>query len=208
MLLDSKQTKIETSETQYEVNNPKTFIDLFSGIGGFHLAFHNLGAKCVFASEIDDIARKTYQLNFQKIEPTLFTNDNFVGDITEVKPSTIPDFDVLCAGFPCQPFSNAGFKKGFSDPRGTLFDNIVKIIKAKKPKAFFLENVSHLLKHDNSKTFETIERIIKEELKYSFFHKIIRASDFNLPQHRPRLFMVGFKDRKIQFKFLKMFSLN
>lgn len=115
-----------------------TFIDLFAGIGGFHLAFHNLGAKCIFASEIDEVARKTYEVNFQKIEPELFKNGNFAGDITEVKPASIPDFDVLCAGFPCQPFSNAGFKKGFADPRGTLFDDIRKIIKAKKPKAFFL----------------------------------------------------------------------
>ncbi len=205
MLLVSEPTKV-TEVSRQTVSEPKTaktvtFIDLFAGIGGFHLAFHNLGAKCVLASEIDETARKTYQINFQKIEPNLFKNGNFVGDIVSVAPASIPDFSVLCAGFPCQPFSNAGFKKGFSDPRGTLFDSIVKIIKAKKPQAFFLENVSHLLNHDNGETFKTIKRIIEDDLKYSFFPKIVRASDFNLPQLRPRLFMVGFKDKKIKFEF-------
>lgn len=176
------------------------FIDLFAGIGGFHLALHNLGAKCVFVSEWDDKARKTYETNFKSIEPGLFKNGKFAGDITKVNPAEIPDFDILTAGFPCQPFSQAGFKKGFADTRGTLFNDIVKIIKAKQPSAFFLENVRHLLKHDNGKTFEVIKRTI-EDLGYSFHYKIIKASDFNLPQHRPRLFMVGFKDKTTPFEF-------
>lgn len=177
------------------------FIDLFAGIGGFHLALHNVGAECVFASEWDKEARKTYKANLSKVSPKLFENDNFAGDITQVEPQNIPNFDILCAGFPCQPFSQAGFKKGFNETRGTLFFDIVKIIKEKQPKAFFLENVRHLLKHDDGKTFETIQRIIKEELGYSFFYKIVKASDFGLPQHRPRLFMVGFKDKTIDFQF-------
>ena len=177
------------------------FIDLFAGIGGFHMAFHNIGGECVFASEWDKEARKTYEKNLSKISPKLFMDNNFCGDITEVQPQNIPDFDVLCAGFPCQPFSQAGFKKGFSEARGTLFFDIVSIIKEKQPKAFFLENVRHLLKHDDGKTFQTIERIIKNELRYSFFYKIVKASDFGLPQHRPRLFMVGFKDKNIDFSF-------
>lgn len=109
----------------------------------------------------------------------------------------------MCAGFPCQPFSQAGFKKGFNEARGTLFFDIVNILKEKQPKAFFLENVRGLLRHDDGKTFKTIKRILEEELGYSFYHKIVKASDFGLPQHRPRLFMVGFKDKDIKFEFPK-----
>lgn len=178
-----------------------TFIDLFAGIGGFHLAFHKLGAKCVFASELDEAARKTYEANFSKIEPSLFKNGRFAGDITKIKPKDIPDFDILTAGFPCQPFSHAGHKKGFADSRGTLFYNIVKILKEKKPNAFFLENVSHLFRHNKGRTFNIIKNTIEKKLNYSFYPKIIKASDFNLPQHRPRLFMIGFRNKKIKFEF-------
>jgi DNA (cytosine-5)-methyltransferase 1 len=177
------------------------FIDLFAGIGGFHLAFHKAGAECVFASEWDGDARLTYEANFRRISPKLFKNENFVGDITKVKKSTIPNFDILTGGFPCQPFSQAGHGKGFKDARGTLFFDIAEIIKVKKPQAFFLENVQRLHSHDNGKTFKIIERILTEELGYSFYHKIVRASDHGLPQHRPRIFMVGFRDPKIEFEF-------
>lgn len=180
-----------------------TFIDLFAGIGGFHLAFHNCGAKCVFASEWDEFARKTYEHNFIKTEQKLFKNGNFAGDITKVNASDIPDFDILTGGFPCQPFSQAGLKKGFNETRGTLFFDIARIIKEKQPKAFFIENVRGLLQHDNGKTFATIKRVIEQELGYSFFYKIVRASDFGVPQHRPRLFMVGFKNKNINFEFPK-----
>lgn len=176
-----------------------TFIDLFAGIGGFHLALHNLGAECVFASEWDDSARLTYSANFSKISPKIFKNGNFAGDITKVDKKEIPNFDILCAGFPCQPFSQAGYKKGFSDIRGTLFFDIAEIIKIKQPTAFFLENVRGLYNHDNGKTFGTIKRVITEELGYSFHHAIVKASDHGLPQHRPRLFMIGFRDPKIEF---------
>ena len=175
---------------------PLKFIDLFAGIGGFHIAMHNLGMKCVFASEWDLHARETYKHNLETLSPDLFQLNNFAGDITAINPRDIPDFDVLCAGFPCQPFSQAGFKKGFDETRGTLFFNIVDIIKTKKPKAFFLENVRHLLKHDDGKTFSTIKHILEEELGYSFHYKVVKASDFGLPQHRPRLFMVGFKNKR------------
>lgn len=184
------------------------FIDLFAGIGGFHLALHRAGAECVFVSEWDEHARKTYEHNFKKIQPELFDkglfakNKNlFAGDITKVNEKEIPDFDIVCGGFPCQPFSQAGFKKGFEDTRGTLFHDIVRIIKEKKPKAFFLENVRHLLNHDNGKTFEIIKKAIIEELGYSFHYKIVKASDYGLPQYRPRLFMVGFKNPNIKFEF-------
>ena len=197
---------MDTKNSQYQIslfdiyvdNKPKNlfkkdfkFIDLFAGIGGIRIAFESVGGKCVFSSEVDIHAQKTYQTNFGE-EPH--------GDITKVNPLDIPDFDVLCAGFPCQPFSQAGYKLGFEDTRGTLFFNIAEIIKEKKPKAFFLENVRGLLKHDEGKTFQVIEKVI-EELGYSFYYKIVRASDFNLPQHRPRLFMVGFKDRNTIFEF-------
>ena len=182
-------------------NDNLRFIDLFAGIGGFHIAFHNAGAECVFVSEWDGPAQKTYRHNLYKISPEMFDSGNFIGDITKVNPKNIPDFDILTAGFPCQPFSQAGFKKGFSEARGTLFFDIVKIIKEKNPSAFFLENVRGLYNHDDGKTFKTIEKIITKELGYSFFPQIVRASDFGLPQHRPRLFMVGFKDASIDFKF-------
>lgn len=177
------------------------FIDLFAGIGWFHLALQNIWGVCVFASEWDKEARKTYEENHKKHSPKLFSSDNFAWDITKVDVTKIPDFDILCAGFPCQPFSQAWFKKGFNEARWTLFFDIVNIIKEKQPKAFFLENVRHLLKHDGGKTFATIKRIIEEELGYSFYYKIVKASDFGLPQHRPRLFMVWFKNKDIKFDF-------
>jgi len=203
LLVDSTSMYAYKPELDKKTGEKKTlrFIDLFAGIGGFHTAFHNAGAECVFVSEWDELAQKTYRHNFYKMSPDLFDSGNVIGDITKVDPKKIPDFDILTAGFPCQPFSQAGFKKGFNETRGTLFFDIVKIIKEKKPAAFFLENVRGLFKHDDGKTFKTIQRIITEELGYSFFPKIIRASDFGLPQHRPRLFMIGFKDKAINFEF-------
>lgn len=185
-----------------------TFIDLFAGIGGFHLAFHNLGAECVFASEWDNAARLTYETNFKKISPKIFDKGHFVGDITKINKKSIPDFDILCAGFPCQPFSQAGYRKGFADIRGTLFFEIAEIIKVKKPKAFFLENVRGLYSHDGGRTFETIKRALMDDLGYSFHHSIVKASDHGLPQHRPRLFMVGFQDPSVEFELPKKRKLK
>jgi len=174
------------------------FIDLFAGIGGFHLAMHELGGECVFASEIDRHARKTYIQNFQKISPQLFEKGHFNEDIRNIVPDRIPDFDVLCAGFPCQPFSQAGHKRGFDDfhnsERGNLFFNIADIIEVKKPKAYFLENVRGLINHDNGKTFKLIRHILEKELGYSFYYQIVKASDYGLPQLRPRTFIIGFRD--------------
>lgn len=184
--------------------NKKTnlkFIDLFAGIGGFHIAFESAGAKCVFVSEWDKFARQTYEHNFKKRNPEIFKNDNFAGDITKVDPENIPDFDILTGGFPCQPFSQAGHKKGFNETRGTLFFDIVNILDKKRPKAFFLENVRHLFKHDEGRTFKTIEKVLKEDLGYSLYTQIVKASDFGMPQHRPRLFMIGFLDKEIEFEF-------
>ncbi|MDQ7003130.1 MAG: DNA (cytosine-5-)-methyltransferase, partial [Ghiorsea sp.] len=133
------------------------FIDLFAGIGGFHIAMESLGGECVFASEIDVHARKTYEHNFKKYCPNLFNQGMFNDDIRKITPSNLPDFDVLCAGFPCQPFSQAGHKRGFDDThkseRGNLFFNIVEILEAKRPSAFFLENVRGIVNHDNGQTF-------------------------------------------------------
>lgn len=173
------------------------FIDLFAGIGGFHLAFHRLDAECVFASEIDVHARKTYEHNFKKISPKLFESNLFNDDILKIldPAKQIPDFDILCAGFPCQPFSQAGYKRGFSEnvgSRGNMFFRICDILKEKRPKAFFLENVRHLKNHDEGRTFKAIEKFLKDDLNYTFDYAMIKASDFGLPQHRPRIFMVGF----------------
>ena len=164
------------------------FIDLFAGIGGFHIALKSLGMECVFTSEIDKFARKTYLANFK--DKYLDHPNLFAGDIWKVDYKKIPDFDILCGGFPCQPFSQAGHKKGFKDNKdGNLFFSIEQILK--KPKAFFLENVRHLKNHENGNTFKIIYSTL-QKLGYSFDYKIIKASEFGLPQHRPRIYMVGF----------------
>lgn len=168
-----------------------TFIDLFAGIGGFHLALSSLGANCVFASEKDTHARQTYSHNFNT------DNFEFNDDIRKISPNLIPDHDILCAGFPCQPFSQAGLKKGFDDgddsERGNLFFCILDIIEHKKPKAFILENVRHLIAHDNGKTFEIIQTLLKNA-GYTVYYQVLKASDYNIPQHRPRVFIVGFRN--------------
>ena len=149
---------------------------------------------------MDKYARQTYEANFMSISPELFDNNNFVGDITKIDKSTIPDFDILTGGFPCQPFSQAGLKRGFDDTRGTLFYEIADILKVKQPEAFFLENVRGLLKHDNGKTIETISDVLTKDLGYSLKLYIVKASDHGLPQLRTRLFMIGFKDKDIVFE--------
>ena len=185
--------------------NDFLFIDLFAGIGGFHHAMESLGGKCVFASEIDPYARQTYEHNFKKTNPSLFEDGMFNDDIRKINPADLPDFDVLCAGFPCQPFSQAGQKRGFADShkseRGNLFFNIVDILEAKKPKAFFLENVRGIVNHDNGNTFKVIRDIIENELGYSFHYQIVKASDYGLPQLRPRTFMIGFKNEGLLSSF-------
>ncbi|MDX8377610.1 MAG: HpaII family restriction endonuclease [Mariprofundales bacterium] len=181
------------------------FIDLFAGIGGFHIAMESLGGKCVFASEIDPFARKTYEHNFKNTNSELFKSGMFNDDIRKINPIDLPDFDILCAGFPCQPFSQAGHKRGFQDmhksERGNLFFNIVEILEAKKPQAFFLENVRGIINHDNGNTFKVIIDIIENELEYSFHYKVVKASDYGLPQLRPRTFMIGFRDEGILSSF-------
>ena len=178
------------------------FIDLFAGIGGFHLALKSIGMKCVFTSEIDKYARQTYAENFKDKylkDPNLFT-----GDIWKVDYKNIPNFDILCGGFPCQPFSQAGYKRGFKDNKdGNLFFAILEILKKKKPTVFFLENVRHLKNHDSGKTFKIIYKSL-QNLNYSFDYKIIKASDFGLPQHRPRVYMVGFYKPRLKNMFKEL----
>ena len=162
-----------------------TFIDLFAGIGGIRIPFQELGGKCVFASEWDKFAQKTYHVNF---------GDMPNGDITKITNDEIPDFDILLGGFPCQPFSQAGLKKGFSDTRGTLFFEIERIIKDKRPKAFLLENVKQLRGHDKGRTLKIILEHL-DALDYQVTYDVLRAADFGIPQNRERIYIVGF-DRK------------
>ena len=162
-----------------------TFIDLFAGIGGFRIAMQNLGGKCVFTSEIDPYAQKTYQINFGEIPH---------GDITKIDEKSIPNHDVLCAGFPCQAFSIAGRKGGFNDTRGTLFFDVARIIKEQQPKAFFLENVKGLKGHDKGKTLATILSVLREDLNYYVPNpEVLNAKNFGVPQNRERIFIVGFR---------------
>lgn len=166
------------------------YIDLFAGIGGFHQAFSSLNAKCVFSSEWDSDAKKTYAANYRLVP---------YGDITKISASQIPDHDVLCAGFPCQPFSIAGVSKknsmgratGFEDKtQGTLFFDVARIIDAKRPKAFFLENVKNLKSHNGGNTWQVIESVLKD-LGYWVFSDIVDGR-YWVPQHRERIFIVGF----------------
>ena len=178
--------------------NPKfTFIDLFAGIGGFRIAMQNLGGKCVYSSEWDEQAQKTYFTNYGEVP---------YGDITkESTKSYIPDnFDVLCAGFPCQAFSLAGKRRGFEETRGTLFFDVAEIIRRKRPKAFFLENVKGLKIHDKGKTLDTILNVLRNDLDYYVPDpEIVNAMNFGVPQHRERIYIVGFrKDTKVKsFKY-------
>jgi DNA (cytosine-5)-methyltransferase 1 len=178
------------------------FIDLFAGIGGFRIAMQNLGGKCVFTSEWDKEAQKTYRANFGEVP---------FGDITKphIKNYIPKEFDVLCAGFPCQAFSIAGKRGGFDDTRGTLFFDVAEIIKKHKPKAIFLENVKGLRSHDKGQTLATILNVLRTDLGYFVPEpKIINAKEFGVPQNRERIYIVGFrKDTGItEFEYPKPFK--
>lgn len=173
-----------------------TFIDLFAGIGGIRMGFEQHGGRCVFTSEWNPWAQKTYLANFPE------STHSFAGDITKVVPRDIPDHDVLLAGFPCQPFSIAGVSKknalgrkhGFADEtQGTLFFNVAQIIDVKRPKAFLLENVKNLKSHDKGNTFRVIERTLEEDLGYKIHVKIVDGQCF-VPQHRERILIAGFRE--------------
>lgn len=177
-----------------------TFIDLFAGLGGFRLALESCGAKCVYSNEWDKYAKEVYSINF---------NDTPDDDITQVNEKNIPNHDILCAGFPCQAFSISGKQRGFEDTRGTLFFDIVRIVKEKKPKVIFMENVKNFSTHDNGKTLEVVKNTI-ENLGYSFFSKILNSLDYGIPQKRERIYIVCFRnDLDINsFSFPKPFKLD
>lgn len=206
---------VEKQMTEYLQNAPFrqqpaceskfTFIDLFAGIGGIRLPYQRLGGQCVFSSEWDKFSQKTYLTNFGEMPH---------GDITKIKATDIPDHDILLGGFPCQAFSQAGLKKGFSDTRGTMFFEIQRILATKRPKSFMLENVKQLQGHDKGRTLKTILDILRgqsahsipddipisedartalsEKLNYWVDYKVLRAGDFGAPQNRERIFIVGF----------------
>ena len=165
-------------------NAPKVrFIDLFAGIGGIRLAFKSKNTECVYSSEWDKYSQITYNANFNHYPD---------GDITKVNAATIPQFDLLLAGFPCQPFSNAGLKKGFEDTRGTLFFDVARIIEQHRPRMVLLENVKGFAKHDKGNTMRVVVEIL-DQLGYNVSSKILNAKDFGLPQNRERIFIVGLK---------------
>lgn len=169
------------------------FIDLFCGIGGFRIGLERNGFDCVFSSEINTHACEMYEANY---------GDNPLCDITTLDPSTMPDFDVICGGFPCQAFSAAGQKKGFEDSRGTLFFDICRILKEKNPTGFILENVDNLAKHDEGKTLKVMLQSLKS-LGYNVNYKILNARDFGVPQSRKRIILVG-NNKGINFDFSKI----
>ena len=184
---------------------PYTFIDLFAGLGGFHIALESLGCKCVFTSELKEDLQRLYEINFPD-------TPRIEGDITKVDLSSIPHHDILCAGFPCQPFSYAGEKKGFEDTtRGTLFFDICRILKHHKPAMLFLENVKGLVSHKEGSTLKTIEDNLRK-LGYYPHWKVLSSLDYGLPQKRERWYCVAFRnDLKIGFESsftLRFFSFN
>lgn len=169
-------------------NGRYKMIDLFAGIGGTRLGFYQTNAvNVVFSSEWDKFAQKTYHANYGDIPD---------GDITKINEKDVPDHDILVGGFPCVAFSQAGLKRGFEDTRGTLFFDIARIIKEKRPKAFLLENVKNLLGHDNGKTFAVIRKTL-EDMDYEVYHKVFAAKDFGVPQNRERIYIVGFDKKQV-----------
>ena len=177
-----------------------SFIDLFAGLGGFRLALESLGAKCVYSSEWNKQAQAVYEENF---------GERPQGDITKVDEKTIPDHDICCAGFPCQAFSISGKMRGFEDSRGTLFFDVARIVKEKKPKVVFMENVRNFARHDNGRTMSVV-RATMEGLGYSFDQKVLSALDYGIPQKRERVYMVCFRnDLGVKnFEFPKAFKLT
>jgi len=159
------------------------FIDLFCGLGGFRIALEKQNCKCVFSSDIDEAVAKVYETNYGEYPS---------GDITKIDAKDIPDFDILCGGFPCQSFSIAGKRLGFDDARGTMFFEVARILKEKKPKAFMLENVKGLTNHDGGKTLQTILDIL-DDLGYEVIYRVINSAEYGIPQSRERWYCVGIR---------------
>ena len=173
------------------MSNKFKFIDLFAGVGGIRIPFEELGGDCVFSSEWDKFAQRTYAANFGDIPK---------GDITKINAMDIPEHDILIGGFPCQAFSQAGLKKGFKDTRGTMFFEIARILDHHKPKAILLENVKGLRGHDKGNTFKTIISILNELGYQTLESTVLNAKHFGLPQNRERIFIVGYK-KHVNFQF-------
>lgn len=164
------------------------YIDLFCGIGSFHYSFKKLGFECVMACDIYNAAKINYKENYDM---------DVLDDICDIDPASLDDYDILCAGFPCQPFSQAGRRKGFEDSRGTMFSQVMKFVKQNKPKIVILENVQGLLSHDKGKSFDRIQTELNDE-GYNIVYKVLKCSDYGIPQMRKRLFIVGFKNIKVK----------
>jgi DNA (cytosine-5)-methyltransferase 1 len=179
--LSNSVSEIKDTTFEPKHNEKLKFVDLFCGIGSFHYSFKKFNWECVMSCDIDNAVKETYKENYGVLP---------LGDITEIDPKNIPEYDILCAGFPCQPFSQCGKHKGFDDTRGTLFFNIMKFVEYHKPKIIILENVQGLLNHDGGRTFERIKCDI-ENANYTIRYKVIKCSDYGLPQMRKRLFIVG-----------------
>lgn len=172
------------------------FIDLFCGLGGFRLALEKQNCKCVFSSDIDEAVSKVYESNF---------GEHPSGDITKIDAKDIPDFDILCGGFPCQSFSIAGKRLGFEDTRGTMFFEVARILREKQPKAFILENVKGLTNHDKGKTLKVILNTLNS-LGYDYVYKVLNSSNYGIPQSRERWYCVGIrKDLKIKLDSNEIF---
>ena len=168
------------------------FIDLFCGIGSFHYSFKKLNWKCVMACDTDEAVKETYKENYDLLP---------LDDITEIEPVNIPSYDILCAGFPCQPFSQCGKHKGFDDKRGTMFFHIMKFVEYHKPTIMILENVQGLLNHDKGKTFDRMKSDI-EAANYTITYKVIKCSDYGLPQMRKRLIIIGVRNDSDMVNYL------
>jgi DNA (cytosine-5)-methyltransferase 1 len=193
-LFTIKKTKkpIKKPQIMSRQSHNSKFIDLFAGIGGIRLGFEGVFGECVFSSEWDKFSQITYEANFGH-KPD--------GDLTQIDEKDIPNFDILLAGFPCQPFSNAGLKMGFEDTRGTLFFHIAKIINHHRPKIVFLENVKGLKSHDKGRTYQVIESALTN-MGYNVHSKILNAKDFGVPQNRERIYIIGFLEN-VDFDFPK-----
>jgi DNA (cytosine-5)-methyltransferase 1 len=172
------------------------FIDLFAGVGGIRISFERNGCKCVFSSEWDQHSQKTYEANF---------GEKPYGDITTIDAKDIPNHDILTGGFPCQPFSTIGKRQGFEHPtQGTLFFDVVRILKEKKPSAFLLENVSGLVSHDKGNTLKVICETLENEMQYKVYKEVLNSVDYGVPQNRSRIYIVGFSKEivsKVGFQF-------
>ena len=175
----------ETKKSWQTRNDSFTFIDLFAGIGGFRIALESQGGKCVFGSEWDTNSQKTYTANFGDVPD---------GDIKSINEKDVPKHNVLCAGFPCQAFSISGKRQGFDDTRGTLFFDVARIIKDKRPEVVFLENVKNFAKHDEGNTLAVVLQTL-EDLDYKVFHSILRSSDYGVPQARERIYIIAFSKK-------------